>query len=138
MTRLPSGDAHRTSRPGQQRRTVSALTPSRAAAWLIGRFHEADTTGACRKSPNSAQIPRKLLTKCVPAASSALSKLHRATCGKVVTVSDAVAAGTREDRSGPAVAAVLTEAGFSVTEHVTVRWLEHSARPRAPGGWVCG
>ena len=35
-------------------------------------------------------------------------------------MSDAVAAGTREDRSGPAVAAVLTEAGFSVTEHVTV------------------
>lgn len=33
---------------------------------------------------------------------------------KVLTVSDGVVAGTREDRSGPALAQLLTEAGFAV------------------------
>jgi molybdopterin adenylyltransferase len=36
---------------------------------------------------------------------------------KVLTVSDGVAAGTREDRGGSAVAERLTEAGFRVVEH---------------------
>ncbi len=36
---------------------------------------------------------------------------------KVLTVSDGVMAGTREDRSGAALVARLTEAGFDVTEH---------------------
>jgi molybdopterin adenylyltransferase len=35
---------------------------------------------------------------------------------KVLTVSDGVAAGTREDRSGEALAERLTEAGFSVVD----------------------
>lgn len=39
---------------------------------------------------------------------------------KVLTVSDGVAAGEREDRSGPAVAALLTEAGFELVEHQVV------------------
>jgi molybdopterin adenylyltransferase len=36
---------------------------------------------------------------------------------KVLTVSDGVVAGTREDKSGAALAARLELAGFSVTEH---------------------
>jgi molybdopterin adenylyltransferase len=36
---------------------------------------------------------------------------------KVLTVSDGVAAGTRDDRSGQALTERLTDAGFDVTEH---------------------
>jgi molybdopterin adenylyltransferase len=36
---------------------------------------------------------------------------------KVLTVSDGVAAGTREDRSGEALAVRLREAGYEVVEH---------------------
>lgn len=36
---------------------------------------------------------------------------------KVLTVSDSSVAGTREDRSGPALVARLEEAGFAVAEH---------------------
>ncbi|MFV0316343.1 MAG: molybdenum cofactor biosynthesis protein B [Microthrixaceae bacterium] len=36
---------------------------------------------------------------------------------KVLTVSDGVAAGTREDTGGPAVVDFLTAAGFEVVEH---------------------
>jgi molybdopterin adenylyltransferase len=36
---------------------------------------------------------------------------------KVLTVSDGVAAGTRDDRSGPALVARLEEAGYLVVEH---------------------
>jgi molybdopterin adenylyltransferase len=36
---------------------------------------------------------------------------------KVLTVSDGVVAGTREDRSGPALVDLLTAAGFTVVEH---------------------
>ncbi len=36
---------------------------------------------------------------------------------KVLTVSDGVAAGTREDRGGSAVSECLTSAGFEVVEH---------------------
>jgi molybdenum cofactor synthesis domain-containing protein len=43
-----------------------------------------------------------------------------ALCAKVLTVSDGVAAGTREDRGGAAVVARLVEAGFEVIEHRTV------------------
>ena len=39
---------------------------------------------------------------------------------KVLTVSDGVVAGTREDRSGQAVAARLQEAGFDVVETAVV------------------
>jgi molybdopterin adenylyltransferase len=39
---------------------------------------------------------------------------------KVLTVSDGVMAGTREDRSGAALAEALTAAGFEVTERATV------------------
>jgi len=39
---------------------------------------------------------------------------------KVVTVSDGVVEGTREDRSGDAVEAHLTEAGFTVVDRVVV------------------
>ena len=37
---------------------------------------------------------------------------------KVITVSDGVADGTREDRSGAALVAHLTAAGFDVVEHI--------------------
>jgi molybdopterin adenylyltransferase len=37
---------------------------------------------------------------------------------KIVTVSDGVVRGTREDRSGAALAAKLREAGFEVTDHL--------------------
>lgn len=37
---------------------------------------------------------------------------------KVITVSDGVVAGTREDRSGEALAAHLTEAGFEVVARI--------------------
>ncbi|CAB4621102.1 unannotated protein [freshwater metagenome] len=39
---------------------------------------------------------------------------------KVLTVSDGVVAGTREDRSGAALVSVLERAGFAVTEHRVV------------------
>jgi molybdenum cofactor synthesis domain-containing protein len=39
---------------------------------------------------------------------------------KVLTVSDSVMRGEREDASGPAVARLLTEAGFEVIEHSAV------------------
>ncbi|MBU6328623.1 MAG: MogA/MoaB family molybdenum cofactor biosynthesis protein [Acidobacteria bacterium] len=39
---------------------------------------------------------------------------------KVLTVSDGVVAGTREDRSGAALVARLGEAGFTVVEHRVV------------------
>ena len=39
---------------------------------------------------------------------------------KVLTVSDGVVAGTREDRSGPALVAQLEGAGFTVVEHRVV------------------
>lgn len=39
----------------------------------------------------------------------------------VVTVSDGVAAGTREDRSGETAARMLAEAGFDVADRVVVR-----------------
>jgi molybdopterin adenylyltransferase len=42
---------------------------------------------------------------------------HRA---KVLTVSDSVSAGTREDRSGPALVALLAEVGFEVVIRQTV------------------
>jgi molybdenum cofactor synthesis domain-containing protein len=41
---------------------------------------------------------------------------ERTWSAKVLTVSDGVVAGTREDRSGAALAARLTEAGFEVVE----------------------
>lgn len=39
---------------------------------------------------------------------------------RVLTVSDGVAAGTREDRGGPAVVAALQAAGFDVDRHEVV------------------
>jgi molybdenum cofactor synthesis domain-containing protein len=39
---------------------------------------------------------------------------------KVLTVSDGVVAGTREDRSGAALAAALEEAGYRVLERTTI------------------
>ena len=39
---------------------------------------------------------------------------------KVLTVSDGVVAGTRDDRSGPALVERLTDAGFDVVEHRVV------------------
>ncbi len=39
---------------------------------------------------------------------------------KVLTVSDGVVAGTRDDRSGPALVERLTAAGFTVVEHQVV------------------
>ncbi len=39
---------------------------------------------------------------------------------KVLTVSDGTVAGTREDRSGPALVERLTAAGFAVVEHSVV------------------
>jgi molybdopterin adenylyltransferase len=39
---------------------------------------------------------------------------------RVLTVSDGVAAGTREDRSGPALAGRLSAAGFTVTRRAVV------------------
>jgi molybdopterin adenylyltransferase len=39
---------------------------------------------------------------------------------KVLTVSDGVVAGTREDRSGPALIEVLADAGFEVIDHRVV------------------
>ncbi len=39
---------------------------------------------------------------------------------KVITVSDGVVAGTREDTGGPAVEARLREAGFDVVERIAV------------------
>lgn len=39
---------------------------------------------------------------------------------KVLTVSDSVATGSAEDRSGPAVAALLADAGYSVVEQACV------------------
>ncbi|HUZ44205.1 MAG TPA: MogA/MoaB family molybdenum cofactor biosynthesis protein [Acidimicrobiales bacterium] len=39
---------------------------------------------------------------------------------KVLTVSDGVVAGTREDRSGAALAARLAEAGFDLADHQVV------------------
>ncbi len=39
---------------------------------------------------------------------------------KVLTVSDGVVAGTREDRSGDALVAVLVEAGFDVVDRTVV------------------
>ncbi len=39
---------------------------------------------------------------------------------KVLVVSDSVAAGTAEDRSGPELAAVLEEAGFAVVDRLVV------------------
>lgn len=39
---------------------------------------------------------------------------------KVLTVSDGVMAGTREDRSGPALVDQLTAAGFTVVDHRVV------------------
>lgn len=40
---------------------------------------------------------------------------------KVLTVSDGVAAGTREDRTGPALVARLEESGYRVLAHPVVR-----------------
>lgn len=40
---------------------------------------------------------------------------------KVLTVSDGVVAGTRDDRSGRALVARLTEAGFTVADHVVTQ-----------------
>ena len=42
------------------------------------------------------------------------------TTATVVTVSDGVTAGSREDTAGPAVAAMLTEAGFDVARALVV------------------
>lgn len=39
-------------------------------------------------------------------------------CAKVLTVSDGVVAGTRDDRSGAALVARLSDAGFDVVDHV--------------------
>ena len=39
---------------------------------------------------------------------------------KVLTVSDGVAAGVREDRSGPALVELLTANGFTVVDHQVV------------------
>lgn len=39
---------------------------------------------------------------------------------KVLTVSDSVAAGTREDRSGEVLEELLTQRGFSVVERATI------------------
>lgn len=39
---------------------------------------------------------------------------------KVITVSDSVAAGVREDRAGPGLVERLTAAGYDVVEHVVV------------------
>ncbi len=39
---------------------------------------------------------------------------------KIVTVSDSVAAGTVPDRSGPVLADLLAEAGFTVVDRITV------------------
>jgi molybdenum cofactor synthesis domain-containing protein len=41
-------------------------------------------------------------------------------CAKVLTASDGVVAGTREDRSGAALVEVLDRAGFEIAEHRAV------------------
>ena len=45
---------------------------------------------------------------------------HAGLQAKVLTVSDGVVAGTREDRSGAALVERLREAGYEVLEHVVV------------------
>lgn len=55
----------------------------------------------------------------------------------VITVSDGVAAGVREDRSGPAAAAVLRNAGFEVENLVVpdgISSVEHALREAVAGG----
>jgi molybdopterin adenylyltransferase len=49
----------------------------------------------------------------VPAGAAAAPLLR----AKVLTVSDGVVAGTRDDRSGPALVGALTDAGFEVVDH---------------------
>lgn len=44
--------------------------------------------------------------------------VENAPAAKVITVSNGVVAGTRQDRSGAALIATLTAAGFEVTDHV--------------------
>ncbi len=44
--------------------------------------------------------------------------VENAPVAKVITVSDGVVAGTRQDRSGAALIAALAAAGFEVTDHV--------------------
>jgi len=44
--------------------------------------------------------------------------VENAPAAKVITVSDGVVAGTRQDRSGAALIATLSAAGFEVTDHV--------------------
>ena len=48
------------------------------------------------------------------------AQLERAYQAKVVTVSDGVMAGTREDRSGAALADALVAAGFEVVERSVI------------------
>lgn len=49
-------------------------------------------------------------------------------CAKVLTVSDGVVAGTREDRSGEALAERLTQAGWTVLDHRVVADGTHTVR----------
>lgn len=49
-------------------------------------------------------------------------------CAKVLTVSDGVVAGTREDRSGEALAERLTQAGWTVLDHRVVADGIHTVR----------
>jgi molybdenum cofactor synthesis domain-containing protein len=55
----------------------------------------------------------------------------------VITVSDGVAAGVREDRSGPAAARVLGDAGFAVENRVVpdgISSVEHALRDAVASG----
>ena len=49
-------------------------------------------------------------------------------CAKVLTVSDGVVAGTREDRSGEALAERLTQTGWTVLDHRVVADGTHTVR----------
>ena len=62
----------------------------------------------------------KKAAKAEPARPCASTSGNRELPAKVLTVSDGVVAGTREDRSGEALAAALAEAGFDVVERRVV------------------
>ena len=55
---------------------------------------------------------------------------HRATLAKIVTVSDGVAYGTREDRSGATLAQHLETSGYDVVDRVSICLLYTAPSPR--------
>src|SRR5690606_4144287 len=102
--------------PSAPPRAGAVAVSARAVVALGGRHRPAAAAGRRHRRHGGGPLPRAGSLGCAAMADPDASGLH----AKVLTVSDGVVHGTREDRSGVALVQRLREAGYGVSDHRVV------------------